>query len=271
MDADGNSPCISLDSGSTPLQIDLRDQRWDRRVGDATWDQVRVFDTDLTSGRNFTSFKVTVRDGATGEVLIDAEVIGTDGVVDLSGIDPVLHPSLAIRGTARSVDGGAAWADGQSPKVQLRWNADEAPLHVGSLAAAECPTEGGTTVAVAATSGESTDTAAVPVATPQACIPSSTSTTSTTTPGSTDPSTSAPSPAVPVSSAPAPASPEPQAGGVAPVAEHQAPDETAPQSGAELPRTGSSLPSQAPLAVWCLLAGAAMILLARWRARRLTG
>ncbi|MEO6988389.1 MAG: hypothetical protein ABI239_07050 [Aquihabitans sp.] len=136
MDYEGNSPCVSLDSGAAPLKIDLRRQRFDQSVGAATWDQVRVLDTDLTAGTNFTSFLVTIRDAETGESVASQEMVDTDGVLDLSGIDPSEHPSLTVGATSRSVDGGEAWADGIAPKVQLVWNEDAVPLGFQTVALA---------------------------------------------------------------------------------------------------------------------------------------
>ncbi len=183
MDFEGNSPCTSLDSGAAPLKIDLRRQRFDQEVGDATWHQVRVFDADLTAGTDFTSFLVTIRDAGTGEVVLSREMVGTDGTLDLSAIDADLHPSLTVGATSRSVDGGAAWADGHAPKVQLIWNADAAPLAFRTVAPA-CPTE--RVVAVTSVSGESSARGELPLAAaPESCNPTTTTTTTTTTPTTT--------------------------------------------------------------------------------------
>lgn len=199
MDSDGNSPCTSLDSGASPLKADLRLQRFDSQVGSATWDKVRVFDADLTAGEDFTSFLVTVRDGATGEVVASQEMIGTDGILDLSGIDPAEHPSLTVRATSRSVlhtgddeeedVWDAAWDDGHAPKVQLLWNADAAPLGFQTKAAS-CLDGPSSPLVVRSTSGELTARGELTFDSIPPCTPPDTTT--TTTPPTTAPPTTSP-------------------------------------------------------------------------------
>jgi hypothetical protein len=190
MDINGNSPCTSLDSGAAPLKIDLRRQRYDQKVGNATWDQVRVFDTDLTAGTNFTSFLVTISDAATGLAVASKEMVGTDGVLDLSGIDPVQHRSLTVRAISRSVDGGKAWADGHAPKVQLLWNADAAPLGFQTTSDIACPTGENPTLAVTSKAGNQTAQGVLPLAPPPSCTTTTTTTTIPTGTTTTLPTTS---------------------------------------------------------------------------------
>lgn len=142
VDPSGASPCTSLTSGANRV-VDLRSQRCDGTVGRATWDAVRLTDADLNPGAEFSSLVVTVRDATTNAVVRTAELVGTDGVVDLSGIDPTLHPALSLDAAAQSVAGDPAWADGTAPKLSLTWHADPAAGCFHTTTTATCSVASG--------------------------------------------------------------------------------------------------------------------------------
>jgi PKD repeat protein len=123
VNAAGSSPCTSLHS-ATNKALDLRTQRCDNTVGAARWQRVQVLDANLAAGAEFSSMVVTVTDATTGAVVATREVVGTSGQIDLSGVDPVAHPSLLVDANATSVVGNVAWADNIAPKLQLVWTAD---------------------------------------------------------------------------------------------------------------------------------------------------
>jgi hypothetical protein len=129
VDPAGSSPCSSLATGSSGKVIDLRSQRCDGSVGGATWDKLKMVDANLdpTSG-DFDTLVVTVRDTSTGEVLATRDLVDSNGVIDLSGINPVLHPSLSINASAVSRAGSTAWDNGNWPKATVLWHADAANL-----------------------------------------------------------------------------------------------------------------------------------------------
>ena len=107
----GASPCASLGSGVRSEAIDLRRQRCDNTVGAATWRDVRLSGIDLTPGLELTSLVVVVKDAASGAVVATREMVGSGGTIDLSAVDPNLHPSLVLEATLTSVAGNPAWAD----------------------------------------------------------------------------------------------------------------------------------------------------------------
>jgi PKD repeat protein len=123
-DPAGHSPCTSLNTGTAAQTVDLRTQRCDGTVGKATWTKVTLVDTDPSGGAELSSVKVTVRDAQTGVTLAAQELIGTDGVLDLSHIDPTAHPAVSVSATATSVAGDPAWADSVPPRIQLSWHGD---------------------------------------------------------------------------------------------------------------------------------------------------
>jgi PKD repeat protein len=123
-DPAGHSPCTSLNTGTAAQTVDLRTQRCDGTVGKATWTKVTLVDTNPTGGAELNSVKVTVRDAQTGATLAAQELIGTNGVLDLSHIDPSAHPAVSVSATATSVAGDPAWADGIPPRIQLSWHSD---------------------------------------------------------------------------------------------------------------------------------------------------
>ena len=124
VDPAGFSPCTSLTNGGPARTADLRAQRCDNTVGNATWDKIAVQDTNLAAGTEFQSFVVTVKDAATGAVVAGSDLIGTNGNLDLSGVDPNAHPSLTFVVNARDVAGDPAWADNIAPHVVLLWHPD---------------------------------------------------------------------------------------------------------------------------------------------------
>jgi hypothetical protein len=129
VDPAGTSPCTSLATGSSGRVIDLRAQRCDGTVGAATWGRVAILDANLTSGTgDFTSLVVTVKDAASGAVLATKEMVGTNGTLDLSGIDPNLHPSLTVGANAAATSSSTAWNSGNWPKANINWNADARAL-----------------------------------------------------------------------------------------------------------------------------------------------
>lgn len=138
VDPAGFSPCTSLSAGSVRRVVDLREQRCDGTVGAATWTDLRVLESNLTAGQDFNSLTVTVSDASTDEVLLSQEVVGTSGVLSLSGVDATLHPSLAIDATADSPAGNAAWADGNPPRLVLRWHSDPAQGCFQTTTAVDC-------------------------------------------------------------------------------------------------------------------------------------
>lgn len=124
-DPAGSSPCTSLATGSAGQVIDLRAQRCDGSVGASRWGRLAIIDADLTSGTgDFTSLVVSVKDATTGAVLATREMVGTDGLLDLSGIDPALYPALSIGANATARSGATAWDDGNWPKANITWTAD---------------------------------------------------------------------------------------------------------------------------------------------------
>lgn len=123
VDPAGSSPCNSLTSGASRVRIDLRDQRCDATVGRATWASVSL--ANAQQGE-LASVAVTVRDATTGELLRGGDVSGQ--ALDLSGIDPSVHPAITIDATARSAPGNPAWGDAIPPKLRIAWHADAKQL-----------------------------------------------------------------------------------------------------------------------------------------------
>ena len=124
VDPVGSSPCTSLHTGTAPRTVDLRDQRCDGTIGNASWDKVALVNTDTAGGSELKSVVVTVRDAQTGAILLKSEAIGTNGLIDLAGIDPVAHPALTMDALTTSVSGNPAWADGVAPRIRVSWHAD---------------------------------------------------------------------------------------------------------------------------------------------------
>ncbi len=230
VDPAGSSPCTSLGTGAAPQQVDLRSQRCDNSVGSATWRDVRVLGADLTAGVELTSLVVTVRDGQTNAVVATQEMIGTSGVLDLSGVSAATHPSLVMDANTVATADSKAWDDGIPPRVQLNWNADpltgcfQTAVPQAVCAAAASP------LSATGTIGASSATASLTAAAGQPC------------PG-----------AAPTTAAPTLPTPTTLAGNAAP----------API----IPPTGSST-TIAVLAVMFLAAGFGFITLARRRPRR---
>src|SRR5262249_8577216 len=113
-------------AGSIRRVVDLRDQRCDGTVGAATWTDLKVVESNLTAGQDFNALTVTVSDAATNQVLISQQMVGTNGIIDLSGINATTHPPLAVDATADSPAGNTAWADGDPPRLVLEWHSDPA-------------------------------------------------------------------------------------------------------------------------------------------------
>ena len=124
VDPSGSSPCTSLRTGTTQRPVDLRAQRCDGTVGAARWNGLAVASVDLGAGKEFSSFIVTVRDATSGQTLSSRELVGTDGHLDLSTVDPLAHPSVTVDVNAVSLSGSPAWADGNPPRIILSWSPD---------------------------------------------------------------------------------------------------------------------------------------------------
>jgi hypothetical protein len=120
VDPAGFSPCSTL---GTTRTIDLRDQRCDGTVGAATWAQASL---DDTNPGEMTSVLVTVRDAASGAVLLTKDL--TQGPLDLSSIDAAAHPAITISATASSTAGDPAWQDAIPPRIRISWHGDPKQL-----------------------------------------------------------------------------------------------------------------------------------------------
>ncbi|HUP85736.1 MAG TPA: Ig-like domain-containing protein [Acidimicrobiales bacterium] len=169
VDPSGVSPCTSLATGTSGQVVDLRAQRCDGTVGSATWGRVALVDGDLASENgDFSSLVMTVRDAATNAVLVSRELVGTDGLIDLSGISSSAHPSLSIGANAVSSAETQAWADGNWPKAIISWNADSAGLCLTTSAPPPCPPSPAALNA-AFLDGSQTDRRTVDVARPSSC------------------------------------------------------------------------------------------------------
>lgn len=139
VDPAGVAPCTSLGTGSEPQTFDLRDQRCDGTVGNATWKSADLLDTPASGPEaELKSFVVTVRDKQTGEVLLKQDLIGGAGQLDLSGIDPGDHPAITVEATAVSKAGDPAWSDGIPPRLRVSWNADPQQLCFQTRSAVAC-------------------------------------------------------------------------------------------------------------------------------------
>ena len=137
---DGSSPCTTLSTSSSQRAfVDLRSQRCDNSVGGATWLDVRALEVDLNGAdAEFTTFLVTVRDAITGATLATKELVGTNGVLDLSAINAAAHPKLSVDVSATSVPGAPAWSDNNPPRVELHWVSDPAALCLRTTTAVDC-------------------------------------------------------------------------------------------------------------------------------------
>jgi PKD repeat protein len=152
VDPRGTTPCASL--VGTQQTIDLRDQRCDGAVGDATW--ARVVLADSASGE-LSSVLVTVRDAGTGAVLATRDLAA--GAIDLSAIDAAAHPEIRVEATATSTPDSSAWSDAIPPQIRVSWHADPRQLCFASSTEEECgpaPTSIATTAALDGTSATST-------------------------------------------------------------------------------------------------------------------
>src|SRR5204862_2760818 len=137
----GTSPCTSLATGSAGKIVDLRSQRCDGTVGNASWGRIAVTDTDLTPDTgDFQTLVVTVKDAATGAVLKSREMVDSNGLVDLSDISPAAHPALSFGASAVAQSGSEAWNDGNWPKAIISWNADPRDLCFRTTAPVICNT-----------------------------------------------------------------------------------------------------------------------------------
>ena len=86
----------SLSTSAQRSSVDLRSQRCDGTVRAATWLDVRALEVDLTGAdAEFTTFQTAVRDAVSGATLMTKEMVGTDGVLDLSTINAAA-PSEAV-------------------------------------------------------------------------------------------------------------------------------------------------------------------------------
>ena len=137
VDPSGTSPCTSL-TGTGAQVIDLRAQRCDATLGTARWTQLKVVDTDLTQGKELSSLVVTLKDASTDQVVAKQDMVGTNGVLDLSTIDPAAHPSLVLGASAVSATGSKPWADGIPPRVVVMWSADPLAGCFDTTTTADC-------------------------------------------------------------------------------------------------------------------------------------
>ena len=169
MATDGSSPCTTLSTSADRRSIDLRDQRCDETVGEASWLDARVVETDLDAGIEFTSFRVTIRDGLTGQVLATQEMIGTSGVLDLSAVDSTAHPSISVDASATSVPGGPAWSDDNPPRVELRWSGDPAQVCFQTTTVVDCTAPATSDAMTIAALGDETAGATVQVTKSPTC------------------------------------------------------------------------------------------------------
>ena len=140
MDVNGASPCTSLSAGTVRRSVDLRTQRCDSTVGNATWADIRVLEANLTAGVEFDSLLVTVRDGTSGATLLTQQMVGTNGILSLAGINATTHPSLTLDATSESVGDNVPWADGNPPRLELRWNSDPTDGCFRTTTVINCPT-----------------------------------------------------------------------------------------------------------------------------------
>lgn len=148
MDERGNSPCTSVSRGGDGLNADLRSQRCDATVGAARWSAVEVDGTELGDEGDFISFVVTARDAMTLDVVATGELVGGEPRLDLSDVDPQLHPDLTVDISAQQSQDGAAWEDGIGPRVTLTWAADQKVGCVETVVTAACPASAATTASV---------------------------------------------------------------------------------------------------------------------------
>jgi hypothetical protein len=135
VDPAGTAPCTSLRSGAKQKAIDLRDQRCDGGVGAARWRDVTLTDTNAEEMESIT---VTVRDARTKEVLATGNLVGGDGKLDLSGIDPKEHPAITVDANAKSRAGNTAWDDSIPPRITVRWKSDPQQACFDTRGASEC-------------------------------------------------------------------------------------------------------------------------------------
>ncbi len=82
---------------------------------------------------------MTVKDSSSGAVLATRQLVGTDGTIDLSSVDPAAHPSLTIGANAEARSGATAWDGGNWPKANISWNADPAAICFQTTQPAPCP------------------------------------------------------------------------------------------------------------------------------------
>lgn len=118
----GETPCVRS-SGSATVAIDDFYGGTTPGAVAATWDEISLADVDLTAGVEFDSLVVTVVDPSDGSVVAGpTEMIGTAGVIDLSGV-PTAIRTLKLQVLADPV-GTAAWGDSISPKIWLSFASD---------------------------------------------------------------------------------------------------------------------------------------------------
>ena len=148
MDVNGASPCTSLSAGTVRRSVDLRTQRCDSTVGGATWVEVRVLEANLTAGVEFDSLLVTVRDSTSGATLLTQQMVGTNGILSLSGVNAAAHPALTLDATSESVGDNVPWADGNPPRLELRWSSDPADGCFRTTTVISCPTTTNSSIGV---------------------------------------------------------------------------------------------------------------------------
>jgi hypothetical protein len=146
VDGQGNSPCLSLSTGTGKRVIDLRDQRCDGGIGNAKWLRVSLSDVDFTPARvpsarvagELNSVIVTVRDADSGEVLASGDLMQGDHILDLSGIDPAKHPRITLDANASGPSSNVAWDDAIPPRLRLTWKSDPQAMCFTSTTTSQC-------------------------------------------------------------------------------------------------------------------------------------
>lgn len=115
----GSTPCLTTD-----LTLTAPDFFCDGEGHPFTWDRIELSDIDLTPGVDFSIFDVKVFDNLGTLRLGPIKMVGTSGVLDLSGIPVGPNTetlTVEIQATALST---APWDDGDPPLVVTTFDAD---------------------------------------------------------------------------------------------------------------------------------------------------
>lgn len=123
--ATGNSPCAVTGAAATTT-VAQTSFYCDGATHPATWDKARVIDVNLTPNVEFRSFVITVVDENNNVVAGPTDMVGTNGILDLSGVD-ASKTKLTAKVSANAMTNGSsypAWSDGVPPKIALTFNSD---------------------------------------------------------------------------------------------------------------------------------------------------